>query len=502
MTVPATNKPTVDASRVGLTPAHSTVLGPVAPQVPSVPDVSHEPAPARQGLGVTGNPEYDGAPFTDFATVTPDTPLESLNLNWREMDLPERERTKHVHRLHPYLGKFIPQLVEIFLRKYQPSLVCDPFCGSGTTLVEGQTLGIPSAGFDISPFNCLLARVKTAEYDLPQLEASVQGALSALERQLAGAAGEPSLPGEVGGAGPIGDTPGASGRRWPSHPLDRDTPGHERESAPTDADLPGASAYRPPRQDAPAQDAAGVREAGGYLQTWFAPQALRQLLAYRAIIDGKPYEAALQMILSRAARSARLAAHFDLDFPKTPMTAPYYCHKHHRICHPTEDALGFLRRYSIDLLRRVTAYAEVRGQGPATVTQGDARVLPFPPADLVVTSPPYVGLIDYHQQHRYAYELLGLQGFESAEIGAAVRGASARAVAAYVDDMVAVFSNVASALRPGTRLVVVVHDRRNLYDEIARRVGVTVEHRLLRHVNRRTGRRAGDFFEHVLVWKT
>ncbi len=40
--------------------------------------------------------------------VTPDTPLESLNLNWREKDLPERERTKHVHRLHPYLGKFIP----------------------------------------------------------------------------------------------------------------------------------------------------------------------------------------------------------------------------------------------------------------------------------------------------------------------------------------------------------------------------------------------------------
>ena len=51
-------------------------------------------------------------------TVTHSTPLESLNLNWTEKDLPEKERTKHVHRLHPYLGKFIPQLVEIFLRKY------------------------------------------------------------------------------------------------------------------------------------------------------------------------------------------------------------------------------------------------------------------------------------------------------------------------------------------------------------------------------------------------
>ena len=54
------------------------------------------------------NPHYDGKPLTDFASITPATPLESLNLNWRERDLPERVRTKHVHRLHPYLGKFIP----------------------------------------------------------------------------------------------------------------------------------------------------------------------------------------------------------------------------------------------------------------------------------------------------------------------------------------------------------------------------------------------------------
>ena len=41
-----------------------------------------------------------------------------LELSWSERDLPERERTKHVHRLHPYLGKFIPQLVETLLDRY------------------------------------------------------------------------------------------------------------------------------------------------------------------------------------------------------------------------------------------------------------------------------------------------------------------------------------------------------------------------------------------------
>jgi hypothetical protein len=50
----------------------------------------------------------DGHP-TIASTVTPNTPLSELNLNWREKELPEKERTKHVHRLHPYLGKYIPQ---------------------------------------------------------------------------------------------------------------------------------------------------------------------------------------------------------------------------------------------------------------------------------------------------------------------------------------------------------------------------------------------------------
>ncbi len=37
-------------------------------------------------------------------------------------------------------------------------------------------------------------------------------------------------------------------------------------------------------------------------------------------------------ILARAARSARLTSHFDLDFPRTPQREPYWCHKHQRIC--------------------------------------------------------------------------------------------------------------------------------------------------------------------------
>ena len=53
----------------------------------------------------------------------------SIDLSWSERDLPERERTKHVHRLHPYLGKFVPQLVEALLERHLPRArnVLDPF---------------------------------------------------------------------------------------------------------------------------------------------------------------------------------------------------------------------------------------------------------------------------------------------------------------------------------------------------------------------------------------
>lgn len=72
--------------------------------------------------------------------------------------------------MHPRVGTFIPQLVEIFLRKYQPALVYDPFCGSGTTLVEANALGIDSSGTDVAVFNTLLTKVKTAKYDIQLLE--------------------------------------------------------------------------------------------------------------------------------------------------------------------------------------------------------------------------------------------------------------------------------------------------------------------------------------------
>src|SRR3954467_12645675 len=106
-----------------------------------------------------------------------------LDLSWSERELPERERTKHVHRLHPYLGKFIPQLAETLLERYvaRGGHVLDPFAGSGTTLVQALEGGYDATGVELAAFNCLLIAVKTAHYDVDVLGGELRDVCARLE---------------------------------------------------------------------------------------------------------------------------------------------------------------------------------------------------------------------------------------------------------------------------------------------------------------------------------
>jgi DNA methylase len=356
-------------------------------------------------------------------------------LSWSEAQLPQAERTKHVNGLHPYLGKFVPQLVEIFLdRCFLPGqCIYDPFVGSGTTLVAANVFGADCIGCDISAFNCLLSRVKTAPHTLGTLEMGLKAVLEEARQ--------------------VGVAP--------------------------------------------------IENASDWLRRWYSPQALGELLRYREIAVSRLDEPALnvaKIVLSRAARSARLTTHFDLDFPRAPTADAYFCHKHKRICRPVDEAAKFLSRYTADTVARIRAFAAIRRDRRVQVLHDDARTvrLPWQP-DGIITSPPYPGLIDYHEQHRYSYEFLNLRDRRADEIGAATDGTSVRAVRTYVEGMTAVFANAARQLQPDAPIVIVVNDSRSLYPEILDGAGLLLEDAITRHVNRRTGRRAGEFYESILV---
>jgi len=77
------------------------------------------------------------------------------------------------HGFHKYAGKFIPQIPKWAISKYLPDkknkFIFDPFCGSGTTLVEGILSGNHVIGTDIDGLSCLISKVKTTKVDVKLL---------------------------------------------------------------------------------------------------------------------------------------------------------------------------------------------------------------------------------------------------------------------------------------------------------------------------------------------
>lgn len=83
-------------------------------------------------------------------------------INW---DFPERVAHSSIEGLHPYPAKFVAELPRTLLSLLPvppETAVLDPFCGSGTTLVECQRRGLPSVGVDLNPIACLITKVKTS----------------------------------------------------------------------------------------------------------------------------------------------------------------------------------------------------------------------------------------------------------------------------------------------------------------------------------------------------
>lgn len=77
-------------------------------------------------------------------------------------DFSDEDTSYLTHSLHPYPAKFPPQLPRQVLTRFsqKDDKILDPFCGSGTTLVEARLQGIDSVGVDVNALACLLSKVK------------------------------------------------------------------------------------------------------------------------------------------------------------------------------------------------------------------------------------------------------------------------------------------------------------------------------------------------------
>src|SRR6266480_5020372 len=83
--------------------------------------------------------------------------------SWSFKQLRRTQTSYLTHDYHRYPAKFIPQLAERLIKENSKSedLICDPFMGSGTTLLEAMLNSRRAYGSDINPVSVLISRAKT-----------------------------------------------------------------------------------------------------------------------------------------------------------------------------------------------------------------------------------------------------------------------------------------------------------------------------------------------------
>lgn len=93
-----------------------------------------------------------------------------------EWNFHESDTQEHLHTLHPYPAKFIPQIPRKAIESWSAvgELIYDPFCGCGTTLLEASLLGRPSIGTDNNSVAVLISKAKTSSYSNSDLQALVE----------------------------------------------------------------------------------------------------------------------------------------------------------------------------------------------------------------------------------------------------------------------------------------------------------------------------------------
>jgi len=447
------------------------------------------------------------------------------DLNWALSfsEYKESETTKHVHRLHPYKGKFIPQLVEYFLDSHTDNfkketyfkkgdIILDPFCGSGTTLVQSNELGMHAIGIDISAFNSLISNVKIENHDLQDIAINLQNITKELEKFQIGKNNtkfEEELLYEL----KLFNTKYFPSPEYRRKIIQKEI--NEKEYA-KDKEQKILSIY----YDLVEKYKIKIKQDknNSFLDMWFLFPVREEIdFVFEELkkVNNKDIKKILAIILSRTVRSCRATTHADLATLKEPVTTTYYCKKHGKICKPIFSIKGWWQRYTIDTLDRLKEFDRLRTETFQICLTGDSRTIDIYEeikkrnsefAEILLkqkikgifSSPPYVGLIDYHEQHAYAYEIFGFDRKDELEIGPLSKGQGKEARDAYVKGIAGSLRNCKKYLQKDYDTFLVANDKFNIYPDIAHLAEMKIVNQFKRPVLNRVEKDRSNAYAEII----
>jgi len=258
-----------------------------------------------------------------------------------------------------------------------------------------------------------------------------------------------------------------------------------------------------------------------FLDKWFLQHVRNEIdFVYAKIkrLRNSNTKEILKLILSRTIRSCRATTHSDLATLVEPISATYYCSKHGKICKPLFSILRWWETYTKDTVERLSEFNTLRTETKQICLTGDSRKIDLIEelkkvdkkfASLVkkkkmngiFSSPPYVGLIDYHEQHAYAYDLFNFKRRDNLEIGPLFKGKGREARESYVEGVSQVLLNAKKYLVKDYNVFLVANDRSNLYPEIAEKAGMKIVNQFKRPVLNRTEKDKGAYSEIIFHLK-